>query len=190
MTHPWPVAGLTTLENAVAVYRLKKIFRSCWCSLSRNSAFGAGDRNGLVTVSCAIIQARSTAEYATTLPIALMLTNAIPIATATLIVNCVMLLRMAIPIHWVRHLGYGRAAMISRFRATGLWRPSLGAQSLLPSAAHNRRMAGCIYLGLQDRIDARLDLADAVQPRHGRLSTRVVKLGDRIRCFGGTTSGY
>jgi hypothetical protein len=105
-----------------------------------------------VTVSCAIIQARSTAEYATTLPIAVMLTNAIPIATATLIVNCVMLLRMAVPhplgkAPWVWTRGYDLS--IPRNRPVT---PVTGAQSLLPAAAHNRGMAGCTYPGLQDRM--------------------------------------
>jgi hypothetical protein len=44
-----------------------------------------------VAVSCAIIQARSTAEYAMTLPIALMPPSARPIATTSLMVNCLRL---------------------------------------------------------------------------------------------------
>jgi hypothetical protein len=44
-----------------------------------------------VAVSCAIIQARSTAEYAMTLPIALMPPSATPIATTSLMVNCLRL---------------------------------------------------------------------------------------------------
>ena len=52
----------------------------------------------LCKVSCASAQARSTAEYATTLPIALRATNAIPVATTTLTANCVMLLRIVAPI--------------------------------------------------------------------------------------------
>ena len=44
-----------------------------------------------MAVSCAIIQARSTAEYAMTLPIALMPPSATPIATTSLMVNCLRL---------------------------------------------------------------------------------------------------
>ena len=50
-----------------------------------------------MTVSCGIIQARSTAEYATTLQIALTPTHAMHIATAVLMVNWVMLVRISIP---------------------------------------------------------------------------------------------
>ena len=46
---------------------------------------------GFVAVSCAIIRARSTAEYAMTLPIALMPPSATPIATTSLMVNCLRL---------------------------------------------------------------------------------------------------
>ena len=50
-----------------------------------------------MTVSRGIIQDRSTAEYATTLQIALTPTHAMPIVTTVLMVNWAMLVRISMP---------------------------------------------------------------------------------------------
>ena len=63
-----------------------------------------------MTVSCGIIQVRSTAEYATTLQIALTPTHAMPIATAVLMVNWAMLVRISIP-HPLGEQVLGRAGI-------------------------------------------------------------------------------
>jgi hypothetical protein len=63
---------------------------------TRPSEFG--DREGLVSVSFLITQARSTDdEYATRSRIAITPATAIPSATIILIVHCMILLRMASP---------------------------------------------------------------------------------------------
>jgi Tripartite tricarboxylate transporter family receptor len=77
--------------------RWKKCPSSRRYSLSRNSAFGTGGRNGLVSVSL-ITQARSTDdEYARTSQTAITTTTAIPTATIILLAYRMMLLRMVSP---------------------------------------------------------------------------------------------